>query len=257
MNTQSSTDTDNELLCRLEEGSRLTVIGLGGIGCVVWRYLALFLHSLGASFRLCGIDGDDYEPENAARQTFHELGNKAEVQASEILDLLGPSNLSIAAVDQFVTADNIDRLLQCDILFMCVDSHTDRRLVAEYVQSPGVQDIVLISGGNDAVNPPHERGSYGNVQVYVKRDGQNLTPTITRFHPEIAGASLTSERDNAGCFAMTTTNPQILFTNVSVASAMLNAFFAYACGQLTYGEVKLDTIEARMLPHFSCEPVGP
>jgi hypothetical protein len=36
---------------------------------------------------------------------------------------------------------------------------------------------------------------------------------------------------------------------------MLNAFFAYTCGALTYQEVKLDILEARMLPQFPISPI--
>jgi hypothetical protein len=35
-----------------------------------------------------------------------------------------------------------------------------------------------------------------------------------------------------------------------VASALLNAFFAWLCGRLSYQEVKLDILDARMLPQF-------
>jgi hypothetical protein len=31
---------------------------------------------------------------------------------------------------------------------------------------------------------------------------------------------------------------------------MLNAYFAWACGRLAYQEVKLDVLEARMLPQL-------
>ena len=53
-----------------------------------------------------------------------------------------------------------------------------------------------------------------------------------------------------GCGVIVHSVPQILFTNVAVASAMLNAFLAHSCNALRYGEVKLDTLDARMLPYF-------
>jgi hypothetical protein len=36
-----------------------------------------------------------------------------------------------------------------------------------------------------------------------------------------------------------------------VASALLNAFLAHTCGRLDYQEVKLDVLEARMLPQLA------
>src|SRR5262249_22790928 len=110
-------------------------------------------------------------------------------------------------------------------------------------------DVVLISGGNEGVEPPRERGTYGNVQIAVRRGGRDLTAPLTRYHPEIANpkGKMPTEVD---CGQLAVSSPQILFTNIAVASAMLNAFFAYACGRLTYQEVKFDILEARMLPQF-------
>src|SRR5262249_44148246 len=51
------THTD-QLVCRLAEDSRLKIIGLGGIGCIVLQFLAVFLKSLGQPVRLVLIDGD-------------------------------------------------------------------------------------------------------------------------------------------------------------------------------------------------------
>ena len=109
------------------------------------------------------------------------------------------------------------------------------------------------TGGNEGVDPPRERGTYGNVQVYLRRDGRDLTAPLTRFHPEIASpkGKLPTE---ASCVELALSTPQILFTNLAVASALLNAFFAYTCGRLTYQEVKLDILEARMLPQLPLEP---
>jgi hypothetical protein len=42
--------------------------------------------------------------------------------------------------------------------------------------------------------------------------------------------------------------PQLLFTNLAVASAMLNAFYAWRQGKLQYGEVYLDILEGKANP---------
>ncbi|GEM_PF-2438880 len=113
----------------------------------------------------------------------------------------------------------------------------------------GLSDVALFSGGNDGVNPPNERGTYGNVQIHVRRDGTDWTAPLTKFHPEIRQA----EGELPGgpnCGQMAESIPQILFANLGVASAMLNAFFAYTCGRLGYQEVQFDILEARSLPQF-------
>ncbi|HEY7308513.1 MAG TPA: hypothetical protein VH643_04025, partial [Gemmataceae bacterium] len=112
-----------------------------------------------------------------------------------------------------------------------------------------LSSVALFSGGNEGVDPPRERGTYGNVQVYLRRDDRDVTASLTRFHPEIATpkGKLPSE---ASCVELAASTPQILFTNLAVASAMLNAFFAHTCGRLAYQEVKLDVLDARMLPQM-------
>ena len=238
----------SELVCDLADDSRVKVIGLGGIGCVVLQYLAVFLKSLDRPVRLVLIDGDRFEIANNRRMIFQTVGNKAEVKAAETVACLGACEVSVVAVPQYVTVEGVEKLiLPGDHVFLCVDNHPTRKLVSEHCAR--LPSVALFSGGNEGVDPPRERGTYGNVQVYLRRDGRDLTAPLTRFHPEIANprGKLPSE---ASCVELAASTPQILFTNLAVASAMLNAFFAYLCGRLTYQEVKLDVLEARMLPQL-------
>jgi len=75
--------TQSDLVCGLAEGSRIKVVGLGGIGCAVLQYLAVFLKSLDRPLRLVLIDGDQFEMANGRRMVFQSVGNKAEVKAAE------------------------------------------------------------------------------------------------------------------------------------------------------------------------------
>jgi len=246
-------DNAAALVCELAEGSRLKLIGLGGVGCIVLEFLAMFLHSLMVSVRLVLIDGDKFEVKNIHRMAFQTLGNKAEVKAAETLETLGDSPMEVVAVPEYLNAENMARLI-CpgDCVFLCVDNHATRRLVSEYCQT--LTDIALFSGGNDGVEPPERLGTYGNVQIAIRRNGRQLTIPITRFHPEIATAS--GELPvGPHCGQLALTAPQLLFANVAVASAMLNAFFAYVCGRLTYQEAQFDILEGRCVPHFPLAPV--
>ena len=87
-----------QLTCRIEDGSRFVVVGLGGIGCALLQPLAMFLHSLAIRARLVLVDGDEFEPQNAERQMFQQLGKKAEVKADEVTSLIGDSDLTVVAV---------------------------------------------------------------------------------------------------------------------------------------------------------------
>jgi hypothetical protein len=251
------TNNENGLNCALPAGSRVKVIGLGGIGGVVTQYLAVFLRSLARPVRLVLIDGDRYEPGNAGRMVFSRAGNKAEVKASEILAMLGPSEVSIASVPEFITPENVERLIRPgDNVLLCVDNHPTRKLISEHCST--LESVALFSGGNDGVEPPDRLGTYGDVQAYIRQGGQDITAPLTRFHPEIANpkGKLPTEMS---CVELAQSVPQILFTNLAVASALLNTFFAFTCGRLRYQEVKLDVLEARMLPQLPLagEPPAP
>jgi hypothetical protein len=246
--------TTQGLVCALAPGSRVKVVGLGGIGGVVVKYLAVFLRSLARPVRLVLIDGDRFEPGNSGRMIFQRAGNKAEVQAAEVLGWLGAGDVAVAAVPEYVTPENIERLIRPgDHVFLCVDNHATRKLVSDHCGRLG--SVALFSGGNDGVEPPRQLGTYGNVQVYLRRDGRDVTVPLTRFHPEIASPTgkLPSQMS---CVELAQSVPQVLFTNLAVASAMLNAFFAYTCGRLHYQEVKLDVLEARMLPQLPLPAEG-
>jgi predicted ThiF/HesA family dinucleotide-utilizing enzyme len=241
----------SELICHLAEHqpARIKIIGLGGVGCLVLQFLAVFLKGLGRPVRLVLIDGDQFEPANLGRMAFSSMGNKAEVKAAETAAFLGTSDVTVAAVPEFVNRENVGRLiLPGDCVFLAVDNHGTRRLVSEHAET--LSDVAIFSGGNDGVNPPQQRGTYGNVQIAIRSRGFPQTAPLTQYHREIAQASgaLPGDQD---CGQLAASQPQIFFTNVAVASGLLNAFFAYTCEQLTYQEVQFDILEARWLPQFT------
>ncbi|MFQ5657258.1 MAG: ThiF family adenylyltransferase [Candidatus Methylomirabilales bacterium] len=216
---------------------QIKVIGIGGIGCALLPHLCRFLQHRGEPVRVTLIDGDEFEGRNAERQAFPALGNKAQVKASELAREF--DGLSIRAVPEFVTEANVMECIRPgDVIFLAVDNHRTRKLVSDACEK--LSDVVLISGGNDLID--------GNVQIHVRAGGCDLTAPITRFHPEIreprdrSPAELTCEELAASA------TPQLLFTNLAIGSAMLNAYYAWRQGALRYGEVYLDIIEARQNP---------
>ena len=245
---QSQPHGSRALVCHLAEGSRLKIVGLGGIGCIVLEYLAIFLRGLMLPVRLVLIDGDKFEIRNSQRMSFQALGNKAEVKAADASEMLDDSPVEVVAAAEYIGADNVGRLiLPGDYVFLCVDNHITRRLVSEHCQK--LSDVTLLSGGNDGVEPPGRLGTYGNVQAAIRRQGRDVTVPITRFHPEIARA----EGELPGgpnCGQLAVATPQILFANLAAASAMLSTFFVCICGRLTYQELQFDILEGRCVPHF-------
>jgi hypothetical protein len=91
-------------------------------------------------------------------------------------------------------------------------------------------------------------GTYGNVQIVRREEGVWKTHPLTALHPEIAEAAdrLPSEQ---GCAeAILAGTPQLLFTNLAVASAMLNAFYALGVGAVAYEEVYVEVVKNRVTP---------
>ncbi len=159
--------------------------------------------------------------------------------------------MAIVSVPTFITDENVAELIHDgDLLMLCCDNHPTRKLISDYCEK--LSDIVLISGGNEAVDPPRELGTYGNVQIAIRRSGKNLTAPITRFHPEIAQAQ-GSPPSQLDCIQQAASTPQILITNLAVATAMLCAFLSLVCDpdRPAYQEIKLDVLEARMLPQLA------
>ena len=236
----------------------IKVIGVGGTGCALLPHLCRYVNygspssgdgaggASGPRARITLVDGDDFEARNAARQAFGAAGNKARVKAAE----LGREfeALSLRAVPEYVHEGNAAALIgEGDVVFLAVYNHRTRKVVSDRCRT--LRSAVLISGGNDLTD--------GNVQVYVRREGRDVTLPLTQFHPEIAEPRDRSPADMS-CHELARAGaPQLLFTNLAVASAMLNAFYACQQGALRYGEVYLDILQARANPVARTPSPGP
>jgi predicted ThiF/HesA family dinucleotide-utilizing enzyme len=247
------------LVPSLPENTSVKIIGLGGVGGRLAADLAVLLSSLNASTRLVLIDGDHFEAANAARMTIPEYGNKAAVLRAELARRCGDSRLSILAVEEFVGPDNISRLIQeGDIVLVAVDNHSTRKLVSDFCAAHR-GDICLISGGNDGVGKDASgathRGTYGNVQIYLRRDGVDTSPSLSTFHPEIAHPTDRLPGD-VGCGQQVASQPQLLVTNAQTATAMLAAFWLHICGALPFDELGFDVAEGLMRPVKLPVPAG-
>ena len=222
----------------------IKVIGLGGVGAPLAQALTQFLAWRRAAAPLFLVDGDTYEQRNRERVHFQGFGNKAISKAEELTaDCDGA--VSIVPVPQYVTPRNVSRLVQeGDIVFLAVDNHATRRLVSNRCRR--LRNVTLFSGGNDGIDGEQE-GTFGNVIVYARYAGKDLTHPLTSFHPEIARPK-DKRPDELGCADLAQTAPQLLFTNLAVASTMLATFHAWLAGKLHYEEVYLDIAKCRMNP---------
>ncbi|MHC5211178.1 MAG: ThiF family adenylyltransferase [Planctomycetota bacterium] len=239
-----------ELVPDLSSVQAIKLVGLGGVGGIAARYLAVFLAACDADLRLVLIDGDAFEDGNAARMVFAHCGNKAQVVRDALRPVLGGTRVALVAVEEFLTPENLPRLIgEGDVVLLCVDNHGTRRVVDEHCA--GLGDVTLISAGNDGVEPEQGlRGTWGNVQVRLRRGGQDRSPSLGAYHPEIAEARdpPPGSEPVEHCAEQVASVPQILFANLTAASGMLNAFWALSCGSLGYSEVGFDILGGRMRP---------
>ena len=83
----------------------------------------------------------------------------------------------------------------------------------------------------------------GNVQLVRRRDGYSLDGHLTEIHPEIGLAATSEVMPGTGCAVLAAERPQLVVTNLMVASAMLNCLWAVIeQGSIPYSEVYLDVV---------------
>ncbi len=213
--------------------SRIVIIGLGGIGSALIEPLVRFVqYSNKLEFLL--IDGDLYEAKNAnrLRMTIDDLNcAKSVVWAKRMKESF--DCVRVNSVSEFITPSNIRRYIkEDDIVMMCVDNHATRKLVQEHCSK--LRTVQLISGGNDWTD--------GNVQVFHKKAGRVLSAAITKHHPEIEFPN-DKRPDEIGCDEAVSSEPQLLFANLTAATLMLNAYYAIQQGELNYTEVYFDIVK--------------
>jgi molybdopterin/thiamine biosynthesis adenylyltransferase len=190
------------------------------------------------------IDGDTYEDRNRERQVFHVNGPKADVTADRLRREY--PGIYFWPHPVYLTEDNVVLMIRDgDVVFSCVDNHATRKLVSDRCEE--LDNITLISGGNDFTD--------GNIQVYVKRDGKELSLPITnKYHPEIANPADKNPADAPvaqaaqGCQAVVNISPQLIFTNNSIAAKMLECYYTVMMGQLKYDEVYVDILTGASRP---------
>ncbi len=210
---------------------KVKVIGIGGIGTCLLPVLVRFLNFSSSGAEILLIDGGQFEKKNRERQSFDRLGNKAEVTAERLQQQ--HSRVRLRAYPGYVAKSNVVQLVrEGDVVFLCVDNHATRKLVSDRCED--LDNVVLISGSNELTD--------GSVQVYVRRDGQDVTlPLASDFHPEVQCPGDVNPAE-VGCEERAEGEPQLLFTNNWVAAIMLGSFYTWRQGLLEYDELYCDLL---------------
>jgi molybdopterin/thiamine biosynthesis adenylyltransferase len=215
---------------------RIVLVGLGGIGSQLLPSLVRYL-AIRPDPRplLVLVDGDAYEPGNRTRQVFPETAigvNKAEALAEVY------RGLTVQAVADYLTDENVATIIRDgDLVLLAVDNHWSRFLVDRHLA--GLQEVTLISGGNDKTD--------GNVQLVRRREGHFVDGSLAEIHLEIGRATEAEFAARNGCERQVEERPQLVVTNLMVASAMLNCLWAVLeRGSVSYSEVYLDVVANAM-----------
>ncbi len=193
---------------------KIVIVGLGGVGSILCDNLARYLNYSDIDASVSLVDGDFYEAKNNERQLFTRLGDKATVKCSEMS--LKFNNVNFQDFNEFVNEDNISSIIsEKSIVFICVDNHLSRKVISDYCQT--LENITVISGGNEYTD--------GNAQLYKREDGKNVTASLIEYHPEIEYPEDQSPEDMS-CEELSHSEPQLLFTNLTVATIMCWMFYA-------------------------------
>lgn len=229
---------------------RIVVIGQGGIGSILSRYLILFLSGLGERFRIVLCDGDAWEEGNLYRADVPSFENKAVANARHFQQVFPRPGLTIRAVDKHLgEANAADIIRDGDVVFLCLDNHASRKLASDRFNQ--LSCGILISGGNDGVDE-HLRGTAGNIQVHVREGGKTVAgAALDRFHPEIADPE-DRHPDALDCMqGAALVVLQLLPVNLMAACMMLNAGLRMLMpvpGERMYDEACFDILDARAAP---------
>lgn len=199
------------------------MIGAGGTGTHLIAPLLAYLEThhgnLGEEWQCVVIDGDNFDQGNTTRQLFDPgfmATNKAEAMAQMY------NRYPVMPVAKFIGKEDLQTMFdEGDTVFICADNHSIRALVQE--RALELQNCVVINAGNEM----HD----GNVQLWVRENGENKTPKLTYMHPEIV---FKSEDDRA---AMTCQEAaalpgggQLILANQQAAAWMMAAIWRYHTG---------------------------
>jgi len=239
----------------MKKGIEIKIIGLGGIGSWLLDFIARYARFTmlqNKKITITLVDGDSYDSLNRPRQNFQNLGNKARIKKLEMDDEYSKyvppgftlENFEFAYVDDYVNPDNIEEIIvDGDVVFLCVDNHKTRCLVSEHCRT--LENVTLISGGNDI--------TVGNVQIYLKKEGEETTADMCAYHPEIK-----NPRDKApyekSCEELQVSEPQLIFTNGLAAILMCCAYYNVVTGTINkdnrIGETYFDIQTMKCVSHI-------
>ena len=211
------------------------MVGAGGTGTHLLPPLLAYLTTYHSDenndldWRLGVMDGDSVEPHNLERQLFNPAAVTMNKAKASILPYRHMKNL--VAIEDYLGNENIEDIIgDGDTVLICVDNFFVRGLIETYCNT--LRNVTVINGGN-------ERDT-GSCQIWVRKDGMNVTPNMSFVHPEIHTPSI--DRAALSCAEIATIpgGEQLIVTNMSSAQHMLTALMAVNEQRITWTELEFD-----------------
>jgi molybdopterin/thiamine biosynthesis adenylyltransferase len=194
------------------------MVGAGGTGTHLLHPLHAYLaaHHKDDEWMLFILDGDVVEEKNLQRQLFAPgmvTLNKAEAAASTLFDIP-----HVRAYPEYLSEENISRFIQeGDIVLICADNMVVRKRIEDHART--LTNVVVINAGNEKHS--------GSVQLYVRRDGKDVTPRIGYLHPEVTAEGPDRAEMTCAQAAALPGGEQTIIANMQAATWMLTALWRY------------------------------
>lgn len=190
------------------------MVGAGGTGTHLLPALLTYLraHHEPGDYQVVIADGDVFEEKNMARQLFAD--GMITINKADAMVQMYPGH-PLISVTRYIGKADIEQMVQDgDCVIICADNYSVRALIADHART--LDNCVVVNGGNELND--------GSVQLWVRENGENVTPSITYGHPEI---KFIAENDRAALtcaqIAAIPGGEQTILANMASALFMLTA----------------------------------
>lgn len=213
------------------------MVGAGGTGTHLLPPLLAYLTTFhkgedqDQDWRLGIMDGDSVEVHNLERQLFSPAAVTMNKAKASLLPY--PHMKNVVPIEDYLGNGNIgDIIHDGDTILICVDNFPVRGLIESYCNT--LRNVVVINGGN-------ERDT-GSCQIWVRKDGVNVTPNMSFTHMEIHAPGI--DRAELSCAEIATIpgGEQLIMANMASAQHMLNALDAVNNDNVTWTELEFALI---------------
>lgn len=192
------------------------LVGAGGTGSILFPALIRYLESYYANrdddFTLTIIDGKEVGATKLHRQLFfgRYAGNP---KATALAEQYETDPSVVIAVPEYLNDRNINGIRDNAVVLIAADNFPVRARIEAHAKT--LDNVTVLNGGNEMTD--------GSLQIYVRRDGEDVSAPLSQGHPEILSDD---KRDPAALscqqIAELPSGEQTIIANMMSATAMLN-----------------------------------